>query len=164
MVPTAMVETTYSEDTMSKAKDKGTAGENEIVDLLVAAGFARADPEDPSSEGVKRFEGDHESHDIQGVGDWVVEVKFRKAWHLFGWVRRIRKRAGEKLPHPKFGMVIYNGAELMDLKPWVIFGIHGDRRTRVGKEVGVLAIMPGELAAELIYSWETKYENTTVPT
>lgn len=119
---------------MSKAKAKGTKGENEIVDLLVEYGFQRADPEDPNSPGVKRFEGGHESHDIQGVGFWTVEVKYRKAWRLFEWIRRIRKRAG------------WDG--------WVIFAIHGDRRTIEGSQVGTVAIMDAADAAQLIHHWE----------
>ena len=123
---------------MSAAKAKGTRGENEAVDLLVTAGFPRADPEDPASVGVKRFEGGYESHDLEfanmpGV-DWVIEVKYRKAWHLFGWIRKIRKRA--------------NG------RPWAIFGIHGDRRTVEGKEVGVVCVMDAATAAQLLHHWE----------
>lgn len=124
---------------MSKAKAKGTAGENEVVDMLVDAGFRRGDPEDPADDGVKRYEGGHASHDIQGVGSWVVEVKFRKAWHLFSWIRRIRRRA--------------------DGEPWVIFAIHGDRRTVEGAAVGKVAIMDAGRAAELIYYWEYHHRN-----
>lgn len=134
---------------MSRAKAKGTLGENEIVDLLVSAGFPRANPEDPQSEGVKRFEGGYESHDIQGVGDWVIEVKYRKSWHLFGWIRKIRKRADAEHKHEGwFGLPI--------TRPWVIFGIHGDRRTKEGREVGVVAIMDAVVAAELINHWEAR--------
>lgn len=124
---------------MSKARAKGTEGENEVVDILVEAGFPRADPEDPLSFGVKRFEGGYESHDIQGVGPWVIEVKFRRAWRLFEWIRKIRQRS-----------VLSTQAE----KPWVIFAIHGDRRTREGKMVGAVAIMDAKRAAELIAFWE----------
>jgi len=123
---------------VSKAKSKGTRGENEIVDLLVDAGFPRADPEDPASAGVKRFEGGYESHDIQGIEPWVIEVKYRKAWHLFGWVRKIRKRS--------------------DGRPWVILGIHGDRRTQEGKEVGTLAIMDATVASKLLYHWHRHHQ------
>jgi|GEM_PF-6682176 hypothetical protein len=122
---------------MSKAKAKGTTGENEIVDLLVDAGFPRADPEDPASVGVERFQGGYESHDLHFknmLTDWVIEVKYRKAWHLFGWVRKIRRRANGRV--------------------WAIFGIHGDRRTTEGKEVGVLCVMDARVAADLIYFWE----------
>ena len=119
---------------MSKAKAKGTKGENEIVHTLVDAGFPRGDPEDPDDKGVKRYEGGHESHDIQGVGEWVIEVKYRKAWQLFAWIRKIRRRA--------------------DGGPWAIFAIHGDRRTVEGAAVGKVCIMDAGLAAELIYHWE----------
>lgn len=115
---------------MSKAKAKGTRGENEVVDLLVAAGFPRKDPEDPTSEGVQRLEGGYETHDVIGAGTWLVEVKYRKAWHLFAWIRKIRKRS--------------------DGRPWAIFGIHGDRRTVEGREVGMVAVMDAALAAKVI--------------
>jgi len=118
-------------------KAKGTAGENEIVDLLVFAGFPRANPEDPNSVGVERFQGGYESHDLHFKNmscDWVIEVKYRKAWHLFGWIRKIRRRA--------------------DGRPWAIFGIHGDRRTAEGKEVGTVCVMDATTAAMLIKNWE----------
>jgi len=123
---------------MNAPRTKGTKGENEVVDLLVDAGFPRGNPEDPGDRGVKRYEGGYESHDLQGVGPWVVEVKFRKAWHLFGWIRKIRKRAS------------------LTSAPWVIFAIHGDRRTAEGREVGRVAVMDADLAAALIYNWETR--------
>lgn len=119
---------------MTAAKDKGTAGENQAVDILVAAGFPRADPTDPTSVGVKRFQGGWESHDIQGAGDWVIEAKWRKRWSVFEWVRKIRRRAAGR--------------------PWAIIGIHGDRRTVEGREVGELCIMDAHLAAKLIHHWE----------
>lgn len=115
---------------MSRARKKGTQGENEAVDIFVAAGFPRADPEDPRSEGVKRFEGGYESHDIQGIGDWVVEVKYRRRWELFAWIRKVRRRSGGR--------------------PWAIVAIHGDRRTVEGREVGEVVIMDARLAAKLI--------------
>jgi hypothetical protein len=113
---------------------KGRAGENEAVDVFMAAGFPRADPEDPESPGVKRFRGGFESHDVQGVGSWVIEAKFRKAWHLFGWVRKIRRRA--------------------DGRPWAIVAIHGDRRTVEGREVGRVMIFDADVGAMLIRHWE----------
>lgn len=114
---------------------KGARGENEIVDTFVDAGFPRADPADPDDPGVGRFRGGFETHDVQGVGSWIIEVKYRKAWHLFGWIRRIRRRA--------------------DGGPWAIFAIHGDRRTVEGAAVGKVAILDAGLAAELIHHWET---------
>ena len=141
---------------MSKARAKGTSGENEIVRLLGSAGFPLADPEDPTSQGVKRFEGGYESHDIQGVGDWVIEVKFRKRWMLMSWVRRIRKRAF--LPSRVHSAAHSAQSDEILLpageKPWVIFCIHGDRRTEEGREVGRVAVMDAEVAADLIYHWE----------
>lgn len=125
---------------MSKAKAKGTKGENEIVDLLHVAGFPKADPEDPRTSGVQRFEGGYESHDIMFKNldvDWVIEVKYRKAWHLFGWIRKIRKRA--------------------DTTRWAIFAIHGDRRTAEGKEVGKVCVMDAGRAAMLIHFWESRH-------
>jgi len=109
-----------------------------VVDILVAAGFPQANPEDPKSVGVKRFEGGYESHDIEFANmdvNWVIEAKYRKAWHLFGWIRKIRRRA--------------------DGGPWAIFAIHGDRRTIEGREVGEVCIMDAHTAAALIHHWET---------
>ena len=56
---------------MSKAKQKGTTGENEILQLLQDAGFPDA----------HRTEASRESHDIW-CGPFTVEVKFRKTWAL----------------------------------------------------------------------------------
>lgn len=144
---------------MSKARAKGTMGENEIVNLLVHAGFTRADPNDPDSVGVKRFEGGYESHDICGVGGWTIEVKYRKAWHLFGWIRKIRKRSWYPTTVVHSGYMKRNGMGpvTVDEGPdsrWVIFAIHGDRRTLEGREVGRVAVMDAVMAANLIYHWE----------
>lgn len=124
---------------MSKAKAKGTRGENEVVDILVDAGFPRADPDDPLAVGVARLRGGWDTQDIGFVGmpsvaPWIIEAKYRKAWHLFKWIRVIRKRA--------------------DGCPWVIFAIHGDRRTAEGREVGAVAIMDADFAAELMRHYE----------
>ena len=105
---------------MSKAKQKGTNGENEILDLLHSYGFKNA----------HRTEASRESHDIW-CDDIVVEVKFRKRWELFKWVRKIRHVAtGDN--------------------PWVIYAIHGDRRTLEGTQVGRVAIMDADFATELL--------------
>ena len=93
---------------MGKAKQKGTAGENEILELLQSSGFADA----------HRTEASRESHDIW-CGPFTVEVKFRKTWSLFDWVPKLRKVAGDQ--------------------PWVLFAIHGDRRTEKGRQVGTNA-------------------------
>lgn len=107
---------------MSKAKQKGTAGENEILELLQQAGFADA----------HRTEASRESHDIW-ADEWVVEVKFRKAWSIFDWIPKLRRVAGTK--------------------PWVLFAIHGDRRSQKGREVGRVAILDADFAAELMHLW-----------
>lgn len=109
---------------MSKARNKGTAGENEIVTLL----------HDCGQVGAHRAEAGKESHDIRGVGDWVLEVKYRKRWELFKWVRKVRKVAGDA--------------------PWAIFAIHGDRRTVEGAAVGRVMVVDASFGAELLNHWE----------
>ena len=108
---------------MSKAKQKGTQGENEILALLTEAGIT-----------AHRTEASKESHDIWMDPDVIIEVKFRKAWHLFGWIRKIRKVAATDCP-------------------WVIFAIHGDRRTPEGREVGKVAVFDADFAAKLLQIW-----------
>jgi len=107
---------------MGKAKQKGTAGENEILELLQQAGFTDA----------HRTEASRESHDIW-CGPFTVEVKFRKAWALFDWIPKLRKVAGDE--------------------PWVLFAIHGDRRTEKGRHVGRVAVLDADFAAELMQVW-----------
>jgi hypothetical protein len=107
---------------MSKAKQKGTAGENEILKLLQDAGFRDA----------HRTEASLESHDIH-CKPFTVEVKFRKTWALFDWIPKLRKVA--------------NG------QPWVLFAIHGDRRTEKGRQVGRVAVLDADFAAELMHVW-----------
>ena len=104
---------------MSKAKQKGTSGENEILELLQNAGFT----------GAHRTEASRESHDIWAE-PFTVEVKFRKTWSLFDWIPKLRKVAGNK--------------------PWVLFAIHGDRRTQKGQQVGRVAVFDADFAAHLM--------------
>ena len=103
---------------MSAAKDKGTHGEVEILELL-----------QPHFPDAHRTEASRESHDIW-CGPFIVEVKFRKTWSLFDWIPKLRKVAGDK--------------------PWVLFAIHGDRRTKKGRNVGRVAVLDADFAAELM--------------
>jgi hypothetical protein len=148
---------------MNAPKAKGTKGENEAVDILVEAGFPRADPADPNSVGVKRFQGGWESHDIEFANmphmDWVIEAKFRKAWHLFGWIRKIRRRALTPAHTVHTDYMKRVGMPPVEVPAgahdnWAIFAIHGDRRTIEGREVGAVCIMDARRAAELIYFYE----------
>ena len=107
---------------MSKAKQKGTTGENEILTLLQDAGFRDA----------HRTEASLESHDIH-CAPFTVEVKFRKTWALFDWIPKLRRVAGNN--------------------PWVLFAIHGDRRTEKGRKVGRVAVLDADFAAELMQVW-----------
>ena len=102
---------------MSKARDKGTKGENEILDLLQRAGFGDA----------HRTESSRESHDIH-CEPFVVEVKFAKRWMLFEWIPKLRRVAKDR--------------------PFVLFAIHGDRRSKKGSEVGRVAIFDADFAAD----------------
>ena len=117
---------------MSKAKQKGTLGENEIRDMLIKHGH----------NDVKRTSASTESHDIW-LGDTgvTVEVKYRKAWSLFKWISKIRN--------------------VSDNDEWVIFAIHGDRRIVSGKQVGKVAVMDAEFAAELLLLWRHWNEKDT---
>jgi hypothetical protein len=110
------------ENDMSKARDKGTKGENEILDLLQRAGFSDA----------HRTESSRESHDIH-CEPFIVEVKFAKRWALSDWIPKLRRVSGSK--------------------PFVLFAIHGDRRTAVGQQVGRVAVFDAEFAAELMYCY-----------
>ena len=117
---------------MSKARQKGTIGENEIVALLYEYGLKDA----------KRTSAGMESHDIW-LGDTgvTVEVKYRKTWSLFKWISKIRN--------------------VSDNDEWVIFAIHGDRRSVSGKQVGKVAVMDAEFAAELLLLWRHWQEKDT---
>lgn len=116
---------------MSKAKQKGTTGENEILALLTDTGIT-----------AHRTEASKESHDIWMSPDVIIEVKFRKAWHLFGWIRKIRRVASTDCP-------------------WVIFAIHGDRRTPEGREVGRVAVFDADFGAELLRIWSENEKRNT---
>ena len=117
---------------MSKAKQKGTVGENEIVALLMEWGHNDAHRTSASSE----------SHDIWlGDLDIPIEVKYRKRWTLFPWITKLRKVA--------------NGNK------WVLFAIHGDRRSTVGKTVGRVAVFDADFAAELLMLWRHWNEKDT---
>ena len=117
---------------MSKAKQKGTLGENEIRDMLMKHGH----------NDVKRTSASTESHDIW-LGDTgvTVEVKYRKAWSLFKWITRIR--------------------DVSDDNKWVIFAIHGDRRSTVGKQVDKVAVMDADFAAELLLLWRHQLDKAS---
>lgn len=106
---------------MSKAKQKGTTGENEILALL-----------NTKFPDAHRTEASKESHDIH-CPPFTVEVKFRKTWALFDWIPKLRKVAGNN--------------------PWVLFAIHGDRRTEKGRQVGRVAVLDADFATELMYHW-----------
>ena len=116
---------------MSKAKQKGTEGENEILSLLHEAGIE-----------AHRTEASKESHDIWMKHEVIIEVKFRKAWHLFGWIRKIRQVASNDCP-------------------WVIFAIHGDRRSKEGRDVGRVAVFDADFAVELLELWSAWNDHTT---
>lgn len=108
---------------MSKAKQKGTTGENEIVALLKAWGHGDA----------VRTPAGKESHDIQlGVTGLIIEVKYRKRWTIFPWVSKVRKVA--------------KAAD----SEWMLFCIHGDRRSVAGKTVGRVCVMDADFAAEML--------------
>lgn len=92
---------------------KGRVEENRIVSLLRAYVWPGAEREGKRAE----------SRDVINTGTWVVEVKHRKAWRLFEWIRKIRKVADDD---------------------WVIFVGHGDRRTSEGREVGTVAVCDAE--------------------
>ncbi len=106
------------------SKAKGTHGENEIVALLHAVGL----------EDAHRSEAGKQSWDIRGVGDWIIEVKYRKRWDLFKWIRAIRHVSDHR-------------------DEWAIFAIHGDRRTAAGAEVGAVMVVDAAFGAELIKHW-----------
>tara|TARA_R100000808_G_C2116665_1_gene129075 strand:- start:609 stop:962 length:354 start_codon:yes stop_codon:yes gene_type:complete len=112
---------------MSKAKQKGTTGENEILAMLYEWGHTDA----------KRTSAGKESHDIW-LGDIIVEVKFRKRWTLFPWVSKARRVSEDNR--------------------WVIYCIHGDRRSAVGRTVGKVAVMDAEFATELLMLWRHHHE------
>ena len=95
----------------------------------------KRDPDAVTSSGfadAHRTEASRESHDIW-CGPFTVEVKFRKTWALFDWIPKLRKVAGDK--------------------PWVLFAIHGDRRTEKGRQVGRVAVLDADFAAELMRVW-----------
>ena len=109
---------------MSKAKQKGTTGENEILAMLYEWGHKDA----------HRTSANTESHDIWlGDLDIPIECKFRRKWTLFPWISRIRKVAQNN--------------------QWVIFAIHGDRRSTAGRAVGKVAILDADFAAGLLMIW-----------
>ena len=120
---------------MSKARQKGTVGENIIRDLLIQWGH----------KDVKRTSASTESHDIW-LGDTgvTVEVKYRKVWSLFKWIARIRN--------------------VSDDNKWVIFAIHGDRRSTVGKQVDKVAVMDADFASELLMIWRHQLDKANEQT
>ena len=67
---------------MSRSKDKGTKGENEIVELFHAYGMLDA----------HRTENAKASHDIH-LPPITVEVKWSKSWTPMKWIRKIRSVA-----------------------------------------------------------------------
>ena len=46
-------------------------------------------------------------------------------------------------------------------KRWVLFAIHGDRRSTVGKTVGRVAVFDADFAAELLMLWRHWQEKDT---
>ncbi len=124
------------------SKAKGTHGENEVVALLHSVGL----------EDAHRTEAGKESWDIRGVGDWVIEVKYRKRWDLFKWIRVIRHVADNEPPKTK-PIGAFGTTEQISTSPWAIFAIHGDRRTIDGAEVGAVMIVDADFGAELMKHW-----------
>jgi hypothetical protein len=103
------------------SKQKGTAHENEIVDLFKKYGITDA----------HRTEANKASHDIRIPGvNLVIESKHCKIWSIPAWVRKIRKVA--------------------PLDRWVIYASAGDRRTLEGKALGTVAVMDARFATQLI--------------
>ena len=65
---------------MSKARVKGTRGENAVVDAMIRAGFKYAER--------RALNGVNDKGDITGVPGWVFEVKYHDSYagKLGGWV------------------------------------------------------------------------------
>lgn len=65
---------------MSKARSKGTRGENLVVEALQRAGFKYAER--------RALNGINDKGDITGIPGWVFEVKFHDSYagKLGGWV------------------------------------------------------------------------------
>lgn len=106
------------------ARQKGTKGENEILETLM-----------PIFPAINRSEAGRESQDFVNTGNWTIEVKNRKRWELFKWIRRARR-------------VAPNGR-------WIIACIHGDRRTVEGAEVGKVAVCDWDTMLALLAAYET---------
>lgn len=117
-------------------KQKGTQGENEVVRLLRSYGI-------PADRGANN----RASCDIH-VDDWdaPIEVKYRKRWDLFKWIRAIRKAS------------VFQGRLHDEENPnWVLFCIHGDRRTEEGRGVGEVAVMDAEFAVSLLADYMERH-------
>lgn len=65
---------------MSKARVKGTRGENAVVDALIRAGFPYAER--------RALNGMNDKGDITGIPGWVFEVKYHDSYagKIGGWV------------------------------------------------------------------------------
>lgn len=109
-------------------KQKGTQGENEILELLTSHNIYS-----------RRTESSRQSHDIWTECEVVVEVKFRKAWSMFKWIRAIRR--------------------VTDDNRWAIYSIHGDRRTIDGGQVGRVVTFDADFGTELLAVWHQHQVN-----
>ena len=104
----------------NRNKAVGTKNENDFVEILVSAGIP-----------AHRAETNKKSHDIRIVGwTWPVECKKWARWRLFDWIRNIRSVAEDD--------------------HWFIFASHADRRTKEGREVGMVCVMDAHTGARAI--------------
>lgn len=109
---------------------KGPRGEKEIVQLLHRHGFTDA----------YRLHQGGESNDIGGIPYTLIEVKYAKRWDVFKWIRKARRIAAT------------------DQLDWVIFAIHGDRRSEAGQQVREAMICDAAFGTQLLAHWHNNGE------
>lgn len=82
---------------MSKQRQKGTRGENEIVDFLRRAGFPNVER--------KALHGTRDEGDLTGIPSWAISVKNCREHRLGEWLDELRVQ----MIHAKalFGVVIF---------------------------------------------------------
>lgn len=95
---------------MSKARAKGTLGENGVIQVLIENGFKHAER--------RALAGINDKGDVAGINGIVIEVKNHKTYKISEWMRETENETENA--RADFGILVVkpNGVGLSNARKW----------------------------------------------